>query len=43
MKGLTIMIGQLGLFSLPIGRQEKKDVNKQISRPFVNRILTIIC
>ena len=43
MNGLTIMVGQLGLVQLNNRKQEIKDVNKQISRQFYNKILKRVC
>ena len=43
MNGLTIMVGQLGLVQLNNRKPERKDVNKQISKQFVNKISIIVC
>ena len=43
MNGLVIVIGQLGLAQLTNRKRGRKDVNKRISRAFVNRISMIVC
>ena len=43
MNGLKIIIGQLGLVLLTNRETGGKDVNKQISRPFINKIKLIVC
>ena len=42
MHDLTIMIGQLGLVYLTNRKTRRKDVNKRISRQFVNKMPTIV-
>ena len=43
MKDHTIMIGRLELVQLTNRKMGRKDVNKLISRPFVNKISIIVC
>ena len=40
---LTIMIGKLWLVELTNSKTRKKNVNKQYSRPFVNKISIMVC
>ena len=42
MNGLTITIGQLGFVQFTNRKSEKKDVNKRISRQFINKISIIV-
>ena len=43
MNGLTIMIDELGLVKLTNRKTKRKDVNKLISRTFVNKISIMGC